>query len=75
MMILKERVFLLIANSGKSDNSLTREIGLNNTAIADWRRKTNANPSAEAIIKIAKYFNVSTDYLLGLTDNPAPHYE
>ncbi|MDR3253896.1 MAG: XRE family transcriptional regulator, partial [Endomicrobium sp.] len=24
------------------------------------------------LVKIASYFNVSTDYLLGLTDNPAP---
>ena len=27
-------------------------------------------PACEHLIKLANYFNVSTDYLLGLTDNP-----
>jgi raw score 17.76 len=31
----------------------------------------NSTPNAERIAEIANYFNVSTDYLLGRTDNPA----
>lgn len=31
-----------------------------------------ALPSAEILIKIAKFLNTSTDYLLGLTDNYLP---
>ena len=27
-------------------------------------------PGLETIIKLCKYFNVSSDYLLGLSDNP-----
>jgi len=73
-MTLKEKVFQLIADSGKSDYALTKEIGLKSTAIADWRRKDNAKPSADAIAKIAKYFNVSADYLLGLTENSSPYH-
>jgi len=30
----------------------------------------NSKPSTERISEIADYFNVSTDYLLGRTDNP-----
>ena len=26
-----------------------------------------------ALIKLAQYYNTSTDYILGLTDNPAPY--
>lgn len=30
------------------------------------------DPDTETIVRLAQFFNVSTDYLLGLTDNPAP---
>lgn len=30
------------------------------------------NIPIEHLIFLAKYYNVSTDYLLGLTDNPSP---
>ncbi|ACI61063.1 TPA: helix-turn-helix transcriptional regulator [Streptococcus pyogenes] len=35
-----------------------------------YKLKTQ-KPNAERIAEIADYFNVSTDYLLGRTDNPA----
>ena len=30
-------------------------------------------PSASTLFQLAEYFNVSTDYLLGRTDQPAPY--
>lgn len=36
--------------------------------IASW--KNGGNPSVDILKKAADYFNVSTDYLLGRTDNP-----
>lgn len=32
----------------------------------------NNNPNAKTLFKLAKSFNVSVDYLLGLTDDPRP---
>ncbi|MCL2563733.1 MAG: helix-turn-helix domain-containing protein [Oscillospiraceae bacterium] len=29
---------------------------------------------AWAVIKLAAYYNVSTDYILGLTDDPTPYH-
>lgn len=33
-----------------------------------------SQPPYEILVKYAKYFNVSTDYILGLTKDPAPHW-
>jgi len=38
---------------------------------SQWK-KGKFEPSANAIIKIANYFGVSTDYLLCKTDDPTP---
>lgn len=35
-------------------------------------KKYFRNPSFENLVKLAELYNVSTDYLIGLTDNPAP---
>ena len=35
-------------------------------------KKYHRSPSFENLIKLAEFYNVSTDYLIGLTDNPAP---
>jgi transcriptional regulator with XRE-family HTH domain len=31
-------------------------------------------PAGDVIVRIAEVFNVSTDYLLGLTDDQTPHF-
>jgi len=70
--MIKERIFKLISESGKSERSIALEIGLNITAFSNWKRLDNATPSAEAILKIADYFGVSADYLLGRTNDSSP---
>ena len=66
-----ERILNLIAERGITAKKLTVEATLNHNAITAWK-KGIANPSHDAIVKIAQYFNVSTDYLLGISDNPTP---
>lgn len=63
---------------GKKLKKLRQDAGLTQQQLADklWVTKTTVsyyelsdrNPSPEILIKIAKAFHVSTDYLLGLED-------
>ncbi|TLG70296.1 helix-turn-helix domain-containing protein [Culicoidibacter larvae] len=48
--------------------SFSDEIGINKSTINNY--STGTSPTAENIVKISKYFNVSSDYLLGLTNLP-----
>lgn len=45
------------------------DIGLSNSITTKWK-KTGATPSGDTLQKIALYFNVSTDYLLGKDSTP-----
>ena len=50
-----------------SQKQFAKEIGYSQSQVSQW--ETNINePTSSAITKIANYFNVSTDYLLGLED-------
>ena len=64
-----ERILFLMDKEGIKPKELIIKLGLNHSAITDWKNG-KAKPGTEAIIKIAEYFNVSTDYLLGQTDDP-----
>lgn len=42
-------------------------IGTNNSSICDWERG-RTEPGIEMIVRLSRYFEVSSDYLLGLED-------
>lgn len=44
---------------------IERQLDLSNGIISSWREKT---PNSEVISRMAKFFNVTTDYLLGNTN-------
>jgi len=50
-------------------NSLIENCNLTKSFIYDMERR-NKNPSADRLERIADYFNVSLDYLVGRTTNP-----
>ena len=54
----------LFSKTNKGDYPLEMEIGLSRTSIQNWRNY-NSKPGVDALIKIADYFNVSIDYLVG----------
>lgn len=59
----------LCQKEGISCKKAAEAIGLSNSITTKWK-KTGATPSGETLEKVAKYFGVSTDYLLG---KPAVH--
>lgn len=59
-----EIIVNLFESSGKSGNSILKELSLSPTAISEWK-KGKSKPTVDALIKIADYFGVSVDYLLG----------
>ena len=46
------------------------DIGLNRSAVAKW--KAGGRPNGTTAAKLADYFGVTTDYLLGQSDDKAP---
>lgn len=68
MFPLFEKIKELCQKRGISINSLEETLGYSRNTIYSMKSK---KPNAERLQEIADYFNVSTDYLLGRTDNPA----
>ena len=66
-----ERILSLIKEKNINQVVLAKAIGVSAGNISDWKTG-KANPSYGAIVKLANYFNVSTDYLLCKTDDPSP---
>ena len=52
---------------GLSQKALAEQLGCNQSMICFWERGIN-EPTENAIRKTALFFEVSADYLLGLTD-------
>ena len=63
-----ERLKELRIEKGLSQAQLAKETQLGQSAIAYWETGQRI-PNAQAVVTLARYFNVSTDYLLGETDN------
>ena len=62
-----ERLKELREEYNLSLKQLANEIGVSDIAISRWENKLRI-PNIEYLISLAKYFKVSTDYLLGLED-------
>lgn len=53
----------LCSNAGKKPSVVAAELGINKSNVSNWKNN-GYTPRGDALQKIAKYFNVSTDYLL-----------
>lgn len=66
-----KRLVELRKSARLTQEQLGAVLGLNKHSVSCYERNRN-EPSDDVKIKIAKYFNVSVDYLVGITNNPKP---
>ena len=67
--IFGERVYLLRKQAGLSQKQLGVVLGLSNKAICTMEGGSRGT-TIERLVMLAEYFHVSTDYLLGITEDP-----
>lgn len=67
MDIFAQRLRELRQEKGLSMKQLAKEIGTTDAAISNWENEIN-EPKISYLKSIAIFFNVSTDYLLGLEE-------
>ena len=55
-----------------SQKQVADTLGIKQPSYQIYESKSGSIPSAEVIFKLANAYNVTTDYLLGRTDEPCP---
>lgn len=63
------RIFQILDEKGITAYKMAKDIGMSTARLSNWKQG-KSTPSAEALAQIADYLGVSTDYLLGRTDDP-----
>lgn len=66
-MKIQERIKELRIEKGLTQAELAKQIDVSQKAIDYWERGIN-EPKASYVYKLALFFGVSSDYLLGLQD-------
>ena len=62
---LSEKIKLLRETASLTQSELARTLGLSRSSVNAWEMGLSV-PSTQYIVELAKIFNVSTDYLLGM---------
>ena len=65
-MTFYQRYIELCNKIGKAPSAVATEIGLTKTAVNRW--KNGSNPTDATASKIASYFNVTVDFMMGLEE-------
>lgn len=71
MQTLGERILMLRRRHHMTQQALADKVDLNANTIARVERDTVHTLKGDTIAKIARVFQTSTDFLLGLTEEPA----
>lgn len=65
--MLGEQIKKLRMNKGMSQVQLAEKLNVTKQSVSNWENEYIMS-SVDMLIKIANFFNVSTDYLLGLSE-------
>ena len=72
-----EKLKLLREEEGLSQSALAKALGVSQSAVAQWEAGTR-KPTAQAVVAIARMFDTSADFILGLVDEKlrlVPYYK
>lgn len=72
--MIGERLLDLRKDANLTQDELAAILNINKHSISSYEREKSEPPDAVKI-EMAKFFHVSVDYLLGLTDVPSPYGE
>lgn len=64
--MLNKRINELRISFGWTQVQLAQKLNITKQTVSNWEND-NIQPSIDMLVKLSKIFNVSTDYLLGLT--------
>lgn len=71
--LIGERLSELRLDTGLTQEELAKILKINKHSISLYERNKSEAPDSIKIL-ISKYFNVSVDYLVGVTANPCPPF-
>ena len=67
MNIFVSRLKELLKGSGKMQKDICIDLGISRQKLSNWKTGFS-QPNFDDLMMLAKYFNVTTDYLLGMED-------
>lgn len=67
MSVFADRLNQIMNENKCSAYKLSKAIKVNNQTVINWQNGTN-EPKAQQIADIARYFDCTSDYLLGLSE-------
>ena len=65
--MLGERLAEVRKDHGDTQQALADRLNVTKFTISNWEQE-KSEPSHELLVKICRFYNVSADYLLGITD-------
>lgn len=66
--MLNERIKDLRISKGLTQVEMASDLNVTKQCISNWENN-NIQPSVDMLVRLAKYFSVSTDYLLCIDNN------